>query len=113
MPKVVKKQVQTPSEKFVPELDPDAREQQMINLAVRQAEMQLREGTAPAQIVTHYLKLATAREKKELEILEKQAQLITAKTEALESAKRIEELYAEAINAMKMYNGQDDDSDIF
>ena len=106
MPRVKAKPVETPTEDFVPELDPEAREAQMINLAVRQAEKQLREGTAPAQIVTHYLKLATVREKKELEILEKQAQLITAKTEALESAKRIEELYAQAIDAMKLYNGQ-------
>ena len=106
MPRVKVKPVETPTEDFVPELDPEAREAQMINLAVRQAEKQLREGTAPAQIVTHYLKLATVREKKELEILEKQAQLITAKTEALESAKRIEELYAQAIDAMKLYNGQ-------
>ena len=106
MPRVKTKAVESPSEDFVPELDPEAREAQMINLAVRQAEKQLREGTAPAQIVTHYLKLATLREKKELEILEKQAQLISAKTEALESAKRIEELYAQAIDAMKLYNGQ-------
>lgn len=116
MPRVKSKPVETPSEVFVPELDPEAREAQMINLAVAQAEKQLREGTAPAQIVTHYLKLATARERKELEILEKQAQLIAAKTEALESAKRIEELYAQAIDAMKMYNGfgaDDDDENIF
>ena len=106
MPRAKAKPVETPSEEFIPELDPEAREAQMINLAVRQAEKQLREGNAPAQIVTHYLKLATLREKKELEILDKQAQLISAKTEALESAKRIEELYAQAIDAMKLYNGQ-------
>lgn len=106
MPRAKAKPVETPTDEFIPELDPEAREAQMINLAVRQAEKQLREGTAPAQIVTHYLKLATARERKELEILEKQALLISAKTEALESAKRIEELYAQAIDAMKLYNGQ-------
>lgn len=116
MPKAKEKPVETPSEEFVPELDPEAREAQMINLAVRQAEKQLREGTAPAQIVTHYLKLATVRERKELEILEQQAKLIAAKTEALESAKRIEELYSQAIDAMKLYNGQgidEDDEDIY
>lgn len=106
MPRAKAKPVETPIDNFVPELDPEAREAQMINLAIRQAEKQLRDGNAPAQIVTHYLKLATVREKKELEILEKQAQLISAKTEALESAKRIEELYAQAIEAMKLYNGQ-------
>ena len=108
MPRVKKTIVEPPSEDFVPELDPEAREAQMINLAVAQAEKQLREGNAPAQIVTHYLKLATVREKKELEILDKQVQLISAKTEALRSAKEIERLYAEAIDAMKMYNYQGD-----
>lgn len=115
MPKTTKKQAPIPSEEFVPELDPEAREQQMINLAVRQAERQLREGTAPAQVVTHYLKLATVREKKELEILEQQAKLIKAKTEALEAQKETERLYAEAIEAIKYYNGQgyDGDEDIY
>lgn len=115
MPKTTKKQAQIPSEEFVPELDPEAREQQMINLAVRQAERQLREGTAPAQVVTHYLKLATVREKKELEILEQQAKLIKAKTEALEAQKETERLYAEAIEAIKYYNGQgyDGDEDLY
>ena len=111
MPRVKSKPVETPSEVFVPELDPEAREAQMINLAVAQAEKQLREGTAPAQIVTHYLKLATAREKKELEILEQQAKLIAAKTEALAAQRETERLYAEAIEAIKYYNGQGYDED--
>lgn len=111
MPKGKKKQAQIPSEEFSPELDPEARESQMINLAVRQAERQLREGTAPAQIVTHYLKLATVREKKELEILEQQAKLIAAKTEALAAQKETEKLYAEAIEAIKYYNGREYDED--
>lgn len=116
MPKPKKKQAQIPSEEFIPELDPDAREAQMINLALNQAEKQLREGTAPAQIVTHYLKLATAREKKELEILEQQAKLIEAKTEALAAQRETERLYAEAIEAIKYYNGanyDDGDEDLY
>lgn len=108
MPRAKKKPVETPSDDFFPELSPESREAQMINLAILQAEKQLREGTAPAQIVTHYLKLATAREKKEIEILSRQAELITAKTEALQAVKRNEELYKEAIEAMKLYNGQEE-----
>lgn len=119
MPKSTKKQAAIPSEDFVPDLNPEVREAQMINLAVRQAEKQLREGTAPAQVVTHYLKLATAREKKELEILDKQAELLTAKKEAIEMNKHIEELYAEAISAMKIYRydvegtGDEDEEKLF
>lgn len=88
-----------------PALTPEARENQLIYLATNLAEQQLRDGTASSQVITHYLKLGSSKEKIEKEILEKQKDLITAKTEALQSNKRIEELYANAILAMKKYNG--------
>ena len=77
----------------------------MIALAVDLAEKQLREGTASAQVITHYLKLATTRERVEKEILEEQKELLKAKTEALKSQKRMDELYENAINAMRIYSG--------
>lgn len=89
-----------------PALTPEARENQMISLAVDLAERQLMEGTASSQVITHYLKLGSTKERVEKEILEKQKELITAKTEALKSQKRVEELYAEALKAMRNYNGQ-------
>ena len=89
-----------------PGLTPEARENQMIALAVDLAEQQLREGTASSQVITHYLKLGSTKERIEKEILEKQKELISAKTEALQSAKRIEELYTNAMNAMRNYSGQ-------
>ena len=82
---------------------PEARENQMIALAVDLAEKQLTEGTASAQVITHYLKVATTREKIEKEILEKQKDLITAKTDQIKSQATSEELYAEALAAMKRY----------
>ena len=82
---------------------PEARENQMIALAVDLAEKQLTEGTASAQVITHYSKLATTREKIEKEILEKQKDLITAKTDQIKSQATSEELYAEALAAMKRY----------
>ena len=83
----------------------DARENQLINLAVDLAEKQLMEGTASAQVITHYLKLATTKERLEREILEKQRDLLTAKTEVIRSDRRSEELYAEALEAMRRYQG--------
>lgn len=94
------------SRKMRPALSPEARENQLISLAVDLAEQQLREGTASSQVITHYLKLGSTKEKIEKEILEKQKELINAKTENLKSAKRVEELYADALNAMKNYSGQ-------
>ncbi len=81
------------------------REKQLVALAVDLAEKQLREGTASAQVITHYLKLGTEREKLERAILKEQRDLITEKTKALKSAAHMEELYAQAIEAMKTYGG--------
>ena len=101
--------------KMRPAITPEARENQMIALAVDLAEKQLIEGTASSQVITHYLKLATTKERIEREILEKQKELIVAKTENLQSAKRIEELYSNALKAMQNYSGQtcsmEDDED--
>ena len=90
-----------------PALTPEARENQLISLAVDLAEEQLRNGTASSQVITHYLKLGSTKEKIEKEILVKQKELIEAKTENLQQSKRIEELYSNAINAMRVYSGQD------
>lgn len=88
-----------------PAITSEGRENQMCALAIDLAEQQLREGTASSQVITHFLKLASSKEKLEKEILEKQRELLEAKTEALQSAQRIEELYANAIDAMKEYSG--------
>lgn len=98
--------------KMAPALTPEAREDQLIYLATELAEKQLREGTASSQVITHYLKLGTTKERLEKEILEKQKDLIDAKTKALKTAEHTEELYANAIAAMKEYGGNESkDSD--
>ena len=88
-----------------PAQDPVAREKQLINLAVDLAEKQLIEGTASPSVLTHYLKLASTRETVEREILEKQAKLITAKTDSISQAKDTEEMVKQAIDAMRTYSG--------
>jgi hypothetical protein len=85
----------------------DARENQMISLAVDLAEKQLREGTASAQVINHFLKLGTSRERLEQEKLVKENELLQSRTEAIASAVRVEELYTTALNAMRSYAGQD------
>lgn len=103
-----KRKAVAPSEspkKMRPALTPEAREKQLISLAVDLAEKQLREGTASSQVITHYLKLGSTKEKLEKEILEKQKELITAKTQSYQSADEMKELYANALAAMKQYSG--------
>ena len=89
-----------------PALTPEARENQMISLAVDLAERQLQEGTASSQVITHYLKLGSMRERLEREKLEEENKLLKARTEQIQSMKRVEELYEEAIKAMRNYSGQ-------
>ncbi|MBQ1397177.1 MAG: hypothetical protein IIY89_01640 [Clostridia bacterium] len=103
---------ETPVRRPRPASTPEARENQMISLAVDLAEQQLLDGTASAQVITHFLKLATTREQLEKEKLERENELLRAKTEALESAKRVEELYANALSAMKTYSGQGSDDNV-
>ena len=89
-----------------PALTPEARENQMISLAVDLAERQLQEGTASSQVITHYLKLGSMRERLEREKLEEENKLLKARTAQIQSMKRVEELYEEAIKAMRNYSGQ-------
>lgn len=95
-----------------PATTPEARENQLISLAVDLAEKQLIEGTATSQVITHYLKLGSTKEKLEKEILKKQQELLEAKTEALKSSKRVEELYADALEAMRNYSGNYGETDV-
>ena len=93
------------SQKIRPALTPEARENQLISLAIDLAEKQLLDGTASSQVITHYLKLGSTKERIEKEILGEQKKLITAKTEALQSAPRMEALYKNALDAMREYGG--------
>lgn len=83
----------------------EERENQLIAMAVDLAEQQLASGKASSQVITHFLKLGTVREQLEKEKLEMEVKLMEAKKESLEVTKRVEELYAEALAAMKEYQG--------
>lgn len=86
-------------------MSPEARENQMISLATNLAEQKLLDGSASTPIIVHYLKLGSMKEQKELEMMNEQMELIKAKTEALQSAKQVEALYKDAMEAMKKYSG--------
>ena len=94
--------------KMRPALTPEARENQMIALAVDVAEEQMRNGTASSQIITHYLKLGTMRERLEMKKIEQEIELQKAKTKALANAEEIKILYQDALKAMQRYSGHGD-----
>ena len=97
--------------KIRPALTPEARENQMIALAVDLVEQRLLDGTASSQETTHFLNLCSMKNRLEMEKLQEENRLLKARTEALQSAKRVEELYSEAIKAMRRYSGQGSDDD--
>ena len=84
---------------------PEARENQLISLAVDLAERQLREGNASAQVISHYLKASSSREYLEQQRLRMEIELQQAKIEQMASMVRIEDLYEKAIGAMRNYQG--------
>lgn len=96
-----------------PALTPEARVNQLISDAYDLAEKQIRSGEASSQVITHFLKLGSDQEKNKLEIekLREENKLLIAKTEQLQSQKRMDELYLEAIEAMKSYSGHGDSDD--
>lgn len=107
----VKAPSSTSKQSMRPALTPEGRENQLVALAVDLAEQQLRDGTASSQVITHYLKIGSGREKLERERLAEENKLLRAKTKAYESAEELKVLYKDALSAMKRYSGQGDDSD--
>lgn len=88
-----------------PALTPEARENQLISMAYDVAEQQLRDGTISASVLTELIKAGSRKREKELAKLDKENDNLIAKTEALQSAKRVEELYSNAMKAFRAYSG--------
>lgn len=97
--------------KLRPALTPEARENQMIALAMDLVEQRLRDGTASSQETTHFLKAASNKHKLEMERLRLENELVAAKTKAIANAEEIKVLYEEALKAMRRYGGHGDDED--
>lgn len=97
--------------KIRPAITPEARENQLIALAMDRAEEQLRDGTASSQLITEFVKRGSEKNRLENEKLKKENELLKAKTESLESQKKVEELYLEALNAMRGYAGYGEKND--
>lgn len=92
---------------------PEARENQLTSLAYDVAEQQMLDGSASAMVIVHFLRLKTEEQKLKEEKLRKENLLLQAKTESQVSSKKSEELYEEAIKAIRGYQGQDDDEEDF
>ena len=96
-----------------PATTPEGRENQLVSAAVDLAERQILDGTASSQVITHFLKLGSTREQLEQERLRHENELLRVKKESLERADRMEDLFADAIKAMSMYQGADEPGDAY
>lgn len=94
-----------------PAISPEARENQLISLAVDLAERQLMDGSASSQVITHFLKLGTTRAELEKEKLKRENKVLEAKAKAYESSEEIKTLYENALKAMRDYSGAGDPED--
>lgn len=90
-----------------PATTPEGRENELVSAAHDLAEEQIRGGTASSQVITHFLKLGSSREQLEQQRIAHENELLKVKREQIEAQARIEELYADAINAMRAYTGED------
>lgn len=109
MGKVIKKPEQTREHR--PALTPEARENLLISMAMDEAEEQFRNHTASSQVITHFLKLGTAKAQLELEKVRLENELTKAKAESLASAEQRNKLYDKALRAFRSYSGQNDEED--
>lgn len=91
--------------KFAPATDMEARENQLISLAVDAAERELLKDNPSNQVVLHYLKLGTTKLQLEKEKLRRENLLLEAKAKSIEASAKTEELYQNAIDAMRIYSG--------
>lgn len=87
-------------------ISPEARENQLVALAYDEAERQIKSGEASSQIISHFLKIGSTREKLEKQLIAENVEVQKAKREAMAAAQRIEQVYSEALDAMRQYNGQ-------
>lgn len=95
------------SRKRAPATTPEGRESQLVSAAIDLAEKQIIAGTASAQVITHFLKLGSSREKLEQAKLEQENKLTEARIDSMASQQAVEEMYRDALNAMRTYSGHE------
>jgi hypothetical protein len=91
--------------RYSPARTPEAREDELAASAYDLAEEQIKTGTASSQVITHFLKAGSRRERMEQMRMEHEIELMQVKKEQLEGQKRVEELYVSALEAMRAYSG--------
>lgn len=91
----------------------EERQAQLINAAEERAYQQIMDGTASSQVIVHYLRLADARERNNLEKekLQEEINLLQARTKNYASLEDSKELLEKALTAFSEYRGTSDNEE--
>lgn len=101
----------TPRRRRPPAKTQEGREKQLIASAYDLAENLIDTGKAPAPVIMHFLKMGSSREILEQRMIDRNIHLADARIEEIQSSKRIEALYGEAMDAMRSYQGRTAEED--
>lgn len=89
---------------MTPPLSDEAMEKKLVSLAMLQAQIQLEEGRASSQVITHFLRLGTTRSEIELEKLKLENQLLEEKILAEQSGQQLKEMFQSVLDALRSYS---------
>jgi len=92
-----------------PDFTAAARERRLIGLAYDEAERRLKDGTASSEMICHFLRVGSSKEYLDQQLMAGKIELQAAKTEMFKAQQKTEEMFVEAIAAMKSYQGNDED----
>lgn len=81
------------------------RERENMFLATELAAKQLRDGTAKAQVVTHYLRMSSPREDIERRMMEAKIALLEGQLAACQNDMATQALIIEALESLREYRG--------
>lgn len=90
-------------------LTPQERENRLIALSYDAVEQRILNGTATAAEYVHFLKAGSLRQREEMEKLQKENELLRAKTEAIDREKDHNLDYKLVIEAFHSYRSESED----
>lgn len=89
-----------------PAKTPEERESMLISMAMDRIEQQIADGNASSQVLTHFAKAGSTRERLEKQKLEHEVLVLRKKVETMEAAVDVKNLMTDALAAFKGYSGQ-------
>ena len=92
-----------------PLLTPEEWENRLIALSYSAVEERILNGTASAAEYCHFLKAGSVKQREEMEKLQKENELLKAKTAAIESERNRGEFYKLVIDALSSYRTESPD----